>query len=306
MVLSGKTEAGLRQRIYRNAVFIAIVLIALMTPSWVTTQATYPSIFAKDIISSNGEEYRITFTPDEKTAYFARSEKFFPFSRKATIYVTHLQDGNWTEPTVAPFSGKFSDIDPFVTKDGKYLYFSSIRPLNNVQRKDLDLWVLKRTSEGWSEPVNCGEQINSTSDELYPSLDARGNLYFGSDRAGKEDGWDIYVANETQSARKLGPSINTKYWEFNPEISASGDLLVFTSLNRPEGSGFGDLYFSRLKNDEWTPASPLPSFINTKDDEFHPTLSSDGRLFFVRRQPENPVRGGDFYQIPWSPAHSTN
>jgi hypothetical protein len=269
-----------------------------------------PAMFAKDIISTNLEEYRITFTPDGKTAYFARSEKFFPLSRQAAIYVTHLEDGKWSSPTVASFSGRYSDMDPFVTKDDKHLYFSSIRPVNGQERKDLDIWVMERESDGWSKPENCGEQINSASDELYPSIDSHDNLYYASDRAGKDGGWDIYVSkciiSLVKSPWKLGPNINTKYWEFNPEISAAGDFLIFTSLNRPDSAGFGDLYFSELKNNEWTSAKALPPGINTKDDEYHPTLSPDGRLLFIRRQPVNPTRGGDFYQIPWSAVRPKN
>jgi hypothetical protein len=62
-------------------------------------------IFAEGVVSDAREQWRITFTPDGHTAYFTSSEGFFPFTRKATIYETHLVKGEWTTPTVAPFSG---------------------------------------------------------------------------------------------------------------------------------------------------------------------------------------------------------
>ncbi len=42
---------------------------------------------------------------------------------------SRLVDGQWTEATVASFSGTYPDIDPWLSPDGESLYFSSIRPV---------------------------------------------------------------------------------------------------------------------------------------------------------------------------------
>src|SRR5688500_8587930 len=126
-------------------------------PNLVRSVATStPAIFAPDVISDDNEQWRITFTPDGKTAYFAESPEFFPFTRQATIYVSTLVNGAWTEPVVAPFSGQYSDIDPFLSPNGQRLYFSSIRPVDGVTRGDIDLWMVERTPDGWSEPIRLG------------------------------------------------------------------------------------------------------------------------------------------------------
>ena len=39
-------------------------------------------IFAPGVISDSREQWRITFTPNGKTAYFASSDEFFPFTRQ--------------------------------------------------------------------------------------------------------------------------------------------------------------------------------------------------------------------------------
>jgi hypothetical protein len=96
-------------------------------------------IFAPGVISDGNRQWRITFTANGKTAYFAESVGFFPITRQATIYVSHYVKGAWTEPEVAPFSGEHSDIDPFITPDGSRLYFSSIRPVDGVIRGDIDI-----------------------------------------------------------------------------------------------------------------------------------------------------------------------
>ena len=266
-------------------------------------------IFSDGVISNANEQWRITFTRDGKTAYFAESAEFFPFTRKATIYVSMYADGKWSAPVVAPFSGTYSDIDPFISPDGQRLYFSSIRPVDGVVRGDIDLWMVERTSTGWSAPIHLGPEVNSQADELYPSASADGTLYFATGPTRPQPGgnFDIYSAvrnGDGFAPRKpLGAGVNTAAsasdphlqaaWEFNPEISVDGRTLVFTSL-RPGGFGLGDLYVSDLENGVWTAATNLGPRVNTASDEYHPTLSRDQRsLYFVRRGPDK----GNFYRI---------
>ena len=273
------------------------------------TAAQTPQVFAPGTISDANEQWRITFTPDGRTAYFAESEKFFPVTRTATIYASTMQDGVWSVPVVAPFSGAYSDIDPFITPDGQRLYFSSIRPVNGSSRGDIDIWMVQRTAQGWSEPIHLGPEVNSADDELYPSVSNDGTLYFASGPRAPAAGahYDIYRAHRRGDGftgrEALGPSINTlptpadpgrqAAWEFNPEVSPDGTLLVFTSL-RPGGHGLGDLYVSRFVAGAWTPALNLGPAVNTAADEYHPTLSRDLRqLYFVRRG----AAPGDFYSV---------
>lgn len=272
-----------------------------------STSAAGAGVFAPGTISDGREQWRITFTPDGRTAYFAASDAFFPFTRQATIYVSHLGGGGWSAPEVAPFSGVYSDIDPFLSPDGGRLYFSSIRPVDGVMRGDLDLWMVERRPHGWSEPVRLGDEVNSPDDELYASASADGTLYFASGPLFPQPGrhFDIYAAERDGDGFRprvaLGPGVNTApapgqglqdAWEFNPEVSVDGKTLVFTSL-RPGGYGLGDLYVSRFENGAWTAARNLGPAVNTAADEYHPTLSRNGReLFFVRRLDQ-----GDFYRI---------
>lgn len=273
-------------------------------------QAPQPEPFAAPVISDGNEQWRLTFTPDGRTAYFAESEKFFPFSRKATIYTARLGRDGWSEPAVAAFSGAHSDIDPVVSPDGGRIYFSSIRPVDGIARTDIDIWMVERDGSGWSAPIHLGPEVNGPDDELYPSVSEDGTLYFASGPAAPQPGrhFDIYRAKKAGRGfaprEALGPGVNARpaandphpqaAWDFNPEISRDGTLLLFTSL-RPGGHGLGDLYVSRLVRGEWRAAENLGPAVNTAADEYHPTLSRDGRrLYFVRRS----SRPGDFFTLP--------
>ena len=266
-------------------------------------------VFAPGVISDANRQWRITFTPDGRTAYFAESEGFFPATRQATIYVTRFANGAWSAPEVASFSGVHSDIDPFITPDGARLYFSSIRPVAGAVRGDIDIWYVERSGAGWGPPTRLDDAVNSTMDELYPSASARGDLYFaaGPPAPTAATDWNIYSARREGArfaSREPVSAVNTDVafvatnptadWEFNPEISSDGRVLVFTSL-RPGGHGYGDLYASHLREGSWSPPVNLGPAVNTAADEFHPTLTRDGLLYFVRNS-FGPT-AGDFHVI---------
>lgn len=274
--------------------------------------ADEPEIFAPGVISDDRWQWRLTFTPSRRTAYFAASDGFFPQTREATIYVSHRRKGSWSEPRVAPFSGVYSDIDPFITPTGRRLYFSSNRPVDGTPKADMDIWFVERTWTGWSEPFHAGPRVNSDLDELYASATAFGTLYFASGPLAPtpEANWNLYRARRARRSfapREPLDGINTELpfdpanptadWEFNPEISIYGRTLIFTSL-RPGGHGSGDLYVSCRRHGEWTAPRNLGPAINTADDEFHPTLSRSGRtLYFARTIFAPTFVPSDFYSI---------
>ena len=68
----------------------------------------------------------------------------------------------------------------------------------------------------WSEPINLGPTVNSTSMDRAPAISKDGlSLYFASNRLGGFGGEDIYVSqretrdDEWGPAMNLGPTINT-------------------------------------------------------------------------------------------------
>jgi WD40-like Beta Propeller Repeat len=268
---------------------------ASVEPSGDAAEAT---VVADAIVSTDDEEYRISFAPDGGTAYFARGRGFFPQSREATIYETTLVDGAWSQPTVAAFSGTYPDLDPWVAPDGGSIYFSSIRPVGDEARSDVEIFRVDRVDGGWGEPVHLAA-LGSDADELGASVSEDGAIWFASDRPGGAGGWDLYRAvpeGDGFGFPEPIDDINSNVWEFNPAIDAAGTTLVFTSISRPGGSGLGDLFVSTLEDEAW--AEPEPLAINTPADEYHPSRSPDGEtLYFLRRAAD-----GDLYEIPWSVA----
>jgi tetratricopeptide (TPR) repeat protein len=72
---------------------------------------------------------------------------------------------------------------------------------------------------------------------------------------------------------------NNSYSLSHPAISEDGKTIFFVS-DMKGGKGGTDLYFSTLKNNQWTAPMNLGDKINSKGDEKYPFITKDHILFF--------------------------
>ena len=81
--------------------------------------------------------------------------------------------------------------------------------------------------------------------------------------------------------KNLGPNINSPGKDEHVSFTPDGKTMYFASI-REEGMGKYDIYTSRFKDGEWSPAELLPPPINTLKDEYDPFITLDGtELFFA-------------------------
>ncbi len=251
-----------------------------------------PEVFAPGIVSTTQGEFNAAFSPDGKEFYFSVNE---PSGRETMKFMTR-KDNQWTPPQAVPFVSPQNDCDPLFSFDGRRLYFISTRPKKDkVGSRDWDIWYVERTDADWSEPINIAPPVNSDVDEYYVSLTKDGIIYFASNRAGGLGSFDIYrsrfVDGHYAKPENLGASINTKYLEHDPFIAPDESYILFTSVDRPEGFGTGDLYISsRRKDGTWTKSKNMGKAFNTSGYDFCPIVSPDGKYFFFTRR-------GDIYWV---------
>lgn len=210
--------------------------------------------------------------------------------------LAHIEkrEGIWGEPVIMPFSGKYADLEPFLSKDGLSLYFSSNRPLTetDVQPKDFDIWYVERETldAEWGDPVNLGPPVNTSHNEFYPSLAANKNLYFTSDMNASKTKDDILFSAWTASGyaepKILSEAINSAGHEFNAYISPEENYIIFTSYNRKGGFGSGDLYLSfRNEAGEWTEAVNMGEDYNSKSMDYCPFVDvRSNTLYFTSKR----------------------
>lgn len=208
------------------------------------------------------------------------------------IVSTRLSATGWTIPEVVPFSGRYSDLEAFLSPDGTRLYFASNRPLTDgASPKDYDIWYVDRRGSTWSQPVNVGAPVNTAKNEFYPSVTHDGTLYVTAEYDSSEGGEDIYRfvrrGEGFGPAENLGPGVNSTKGEFNAFVDPHERYLLFSSFGRSDQIGGGDLYVSwRLTDGSWGPARILGPEVNTTSLDYCPWVTPDGRwLIFSSRRP---------------------
>jgi len=156
----------------------------------------------------------------------------------------------------------------------------------------------------WSEPINLGPTVNSTSMDRAPAISKDGlSLYFASNRQpGGYGGEDIYVSQrETRDGEwgppmNLGPIINTTANEMVPAFSRDGHLLFFAT-SRPGGFGGVDIWVSRREHTHddfaWQPAENLGAGVNSASNDAGPNYFENDevgvpQLYFNSNRPGGP------------------
>jgi hypothetical protein len=291
-----------------TAIITTCLLCSLSCVAQINNKTSRATIFGDHIISTaTGYETHPSFSPSGDTVYFLKCAADISTS---AIYVSYKKNGQWSAPLILPFSGKYFDADPFVTKDGNTLYFTSNRPVNKGDsvRPDTDIWKVEKTSNSfWGKPVHLGSDVNSNQPEHYPTIADNGNMYFGSERAGGKGGSDIYcskfINGKYIAPVTLGEPVNSHHNEYEPFIAPDETFLLYMATI-PAGLSNADLYISYPEQDKWSKPVKLSEPANSSATEWAPGLTRDGRYFFFgstrnRVPADEKSRGmGDIYYLP--------
>lgn len=148
---------------------------------------------------------------------------------QAAIYVSENKNGNWQTPVLMPEQVNvegYSSQQPFITKDDRYLIFSSNRPGGLGQ---YDLWLCPLDTDGkLGEAVNLGNIINSPLDEQSPFYhQSTSTLIFASNGRIGMGGFDLYQSKGTLNGI-LSEPINMGY-----PVNSIKDDLYFSSKETP-------------------------------------------------------------------------
>jgi len=205
--------------------------------------------------------------------FFAAYLRFMPYLKGGSTYTDGTQEQQLAEVDQLRFAvwddaqllseavnGPDSEGRAAISPDGRYLVFTSGEPGLNT-----NLWRAELV-EG--EPVNPRPltRINTVADELAPAFDDD-KLYFASNRAGSEGGYDLYSARYEDG--RFGPptrlpgGVNTVADELDPAPQHGTQAIAFASNRRRGRRDDFDLYVTRP-----APATTLEELgIPGEDDE---------------------------------------
>lgn len=228
-------------------------------------------------LSTELPEFATAFSPSGDTVYFNRTP---PDRSRLDLYASVRVGEAWSEAT--PFGPTLNQaaIDPFVSLDGRRLYFSSDMADDGEAAGSFNLWFVERTESGWSAPEQLPPPVSSDSSDVYSSFTSDGRLVFSSRREGVRR---IYVTRESGDGWETPTPITfaDSLEGSNPAVSPDGSVLVFSA---PGASGRPDLWVACWVDGAWTNAAQLPAPINTDFTEFAPSIWGDD-LFFTSERP---------------------
>lgn len=198
-----------------------------------------PSIV--DDINTEFDQGTVSFSSDFQTMYFTLSKVVKGETLGAAIYSAQRTGAAWSEPQLVKIlaDSSITVAHPAIDNDNEWLYFVSDM---NGTLGGKDIWRTHKTTEGWSKPQNLGPTINTAGDEMFPYFAPDGTFYFSSNGHEGFGGLDIFSAKQVSAVANATPGREGEVDDVLPDWEV-------TNLMQP---------------------------INSKNDEFGITVSSDG------------------------------
>jgi outer membrane protein OmpA-like peptidoglycan-associated protein len=201
-----------------------------------------------DKINTKYHDGTLCSSKDGNLVFFTRNSYYKNKARlsldrklKLDIFYVIYENGKWGEIQEFPFNNsEYSAGHPYLSPDEKYVYFASDM---EGSIGGTDIYRVKFDDGKWGLPENLGNSINSKYNELFPSLDENGILYFASEEDSGLGGLDLYRANpDTKSfnlRENLGKPMNSEFDDFALYLfNGKG----FFASNRTNGKGLDDIY----------------------------------------------------------------
>lgn len=233
-----------------------------------------PGVFAEGIVSTPYTEWATSFTPDGKTVYFSQGAVYW------TMCFSKNVNGKWMKPQVVNISGQWGDTDPFVSPDGKRLFFISNRPISGTpqdkRQPGYHIWYANRLSDDkWSGPNRLESPVNLDGVSNYaPSVSISGDLFFCSRGREGHEGMASYFAkwlgDHYDQPRLL--ALNGKEETQDPFVAPDERYLIFVSGN--------DLFICFRNGNNWSAAQNIGPQVNNGDSNSSPYVSSDGKTLY--------------------------
>ena len=198
----------------------------------------------KGLVNTTSNEGAASLDDQYKKLYFTRCPKMRSGREYCQILEASKAGGGWGKPALI-FADSLGNVGhPVLTANGLTMIFSSNRPGGIGGR---DLWKTTRPSERkpFGPAENLGPLVNTSGDEMFPSLLADSILYFASNGMTGFGGLDIYCVtlgkNGISSVKHLPRPINSSFDDFAMSFEGIKEKGFFTS-RRTGGKGGDDLY----------------------------------------------------------------
>jgi len=155
---------------------------------YINSEWTEPKLFARPI-ELKTMFAQVSFSNYGNIIFLGHLKKV---SQQCGIFYIKKNDEGYSEPQALTESinSKAQDWTPFIAPDESYIIFSSTRNQNRDDYGDLYI-CFKNSDETWSNPIYMGDDINTPSQERFPSVSPDGKYLFFT-RWTRENNQDVF------------------------------------------------------------------------------------------------------------------
>lgn len=149
--------------------------------------------FAVDLLDAKGKDLDFQWFSDSLVLF--SSDRVGGYGG-LDLYYSILTDTGWAQPRNmgAVVNGRYDERAPFLELDGRSLRFSAQNP-RGIGGFDFYETTFSDSSLQWQEPELLLPPFSSCGDDLHWTSHPEGwQVFFASDRAGGEGGFDLYAA----------------------------------------------------------------------------------------------------------------
>ena len=203
-------------------------------------------------INSKYKEPSASISADGKTIYFS-SDRPGGFGGLDIYWSTKDAKDNWSDPVNmgSTINTSFEDDGPFISFDGKSMYFSS-NGHNSIGGFDIFRSAYDEKQKTWSKPINMGFPINSPDDDIFFVIAAdKKTAYYASGKKGGYGEKDIFTID-----------IDTTY--FAPPKPKMSKAEALANAKNNAGSIF---YKGKVTDESGNPLECIIHVIKTNSDE---------------------------------------
>jgi tetratricopeptide (TPR) repeat protein len=204
-------------------------------------------------INTDYHDGALSFMPDGNLLLY---RNIYGVTRSGDIYFSKKSSssGKWGNPKEMlakekmhkKLNSTYFESSASMTADGEYLYFVSERPGGEGQA---DIYYMKKNGRDWTDPVNIGNLINTSSDEKCVFIHPDGNVLFFSSN-GHKDGYgsyDLYYSVKDASGNwsepvNMGAPINTVREEKTIAVSKDGKYAYVGAYYSIKSRGDADIF----------------------------------------------------------------
>ncbi|MDX2190843.1 MAG: OmpA family protein [Bacteroidota bacterium] len=232
-------------------------------------------------INSSAQEASMSITADGKIIYFS-SNREGGLGGLDLYYVEKDANGDWSEPKNigSQINTEFEEDAPFISSDGKTLYFSSSGH-DNMGGYDIFKTTYDPLLRIWSKPINLGVPVNSSEDDIYIVFTKDQKIaYFSSGRFGGQGEKDIIMINIDATFAKIKPNFSSN--TVTGTNTAAG-LSIYTGKIVNEKTGEPLDCYIRIKN--FTTNEATKEYQSNKDGSFSIPLKKGNEYAITIEKP---------------------